>query len=229
MMNQKTWSEYFEYFNDDSLKVGFTNRYFPHDKTSDRIEFAKLLGLNPDNIVKPIQVHSCDIVECHQSGEFQDIDGVLTNNEELVLSIQVADCIPIFIFDSRTNLIGLVHAGWRGVSKDIVKSIADKLERLNSDLKDVIVLLGPSIRQCCFEIGPEVAKLFDEKYQIKGKGDRSLLDLQGHVIDQFIKKGFSEDQIIDINKCTCCSDKYHSYRRNGQKTGRMIAMMGFRN
>jgi YfiH family protein len=226
-MNQNTWSDYSEYFNNDNLKVGFTNKYFPHDKPKDRIEFARLLGLNSDKIVKPIQVHSNKVVHCSQPGEYQDIDGVIGNRKELVLSIQVADCIPIFLFDLQTNVIGLVHAGWRGVSKNIVSSIVDKLDKLNSKVENVKVLLGPSIRQCCFEIGPEVAELFYEKYLKKGQGDRSFLDLQGYVTNQFINNEFNESQIIDKGECTCCSDKYHSYRRNGQKAGRMIAMMGF--
>lgn len=228
-MNQNTWSDYSEYFNDDNLKVGFTNRYFPHDKPKDRTVFARLLGLNSDNIIKPIQVHSNIVVQCDQPGEYQDIDGVIANRKELVLSIQVADCIPIFMFDSHTNVIGLVHAGWRGISKNIVSSIVDKLDKRKSKVENVKVMLGPSIRQCCFEIGPEVAELFNEKYLLSGNGDRSFLDLQGYVINQLINNGFNENQIIDIGECTCCSDKYHSYRRNGHKAGRMIAIMGFQN
>ena len=227
-MNQKYWSDYSEYFDDINLKAGFTNRYFPFVNPHDRIEFAKVLGLNSQHIVKPIQIHSCDIIHCDQAGEYHDIDGAITNNKYLVLSIQVADCIPIFIFDPNSKVFGLVHAGWRGVSKNIVKSTADELNKFNFKFENTKVLLGPSIRQCCFEVGPEVAELFDDQFLSIHEGDRSFLNLQGYVIKQLIMEGFRENQITDINECTCCSDKYHSYRRNGKKAGRMIAMMGFK-
>ena len=228
-MNQKTWSDYSNIFNDNSLIMGFTNKKFPHIPPNDRTEFAKLLSLNPGTIVKPKQVHSNIVEECNQPGEIFNIDGIITTNADLVLSIQVADCIPIFLYDKRSKVIGLVHAGWKGISDGIVENCIDLLNTNISNLSDVKILLGPSIRQCCFEIGPEVAELFDQKYMINGKGDRSHLNLQSTVIEKFIMNGISESNIIDIDECTYCSGNYHSYRKNGKKAGRMIAMMGWKN
>ncbi|MBU0528171.1 polyphenol oxidase family protein, partial [bacterium] len=86
---------------------------------------------------------------------------------------------------------------------------------------------GPSIRQCCFEVGPEVGKLFDNKFQEIGKGDRTQLDLQGVVIDKLVNFNVHAENITDLNECTCCSNQYHSFRRDGNKAGRMIAMIGW--
>jgi YfiH family protein len=155
-------------------------------------------------------------------------DGVITIIPNLVLSIQVADCIPIYINDKTNNIIGLVHAGWRGVEKGIIENSINKLNNLKSNIMEVKILLGPSIRKCCFEIGPEVAALFDNKFQICGKSDRSYLDLQSVVVNKLLDNGVNQDNITDMDHCTCCSDIYHSYRRDGEKAGRMIAMIGYK-
>lgn len=226
-MNQNTWTDYSGYFEENELKAGFTNRYFSYEKPVDRIEFANILSLDSQKIVYPKQVHSSEVIVCSRPGKYLDVDGVLSQKRDLVLSIQVADCIPIFICDKSSQIIGLVHAGWRGISKAIVKSTLDKLNDIGSRTSKLQILLGPSILQCCFEIGPEVATLFNAKFLIEGDGDRWYLDLKGFAINEFKQFGIEDHQIINIEECTCCSKKYHSYRRDGKEAGRMIAMMGF--
>ena len=103
------------------------------------------------------------------------------------------------------------------------------MKELDSKSTDIRVLLGPSIRQCCFEVGPEVSKLFNYKFQQKGKEDRTQLDLQGVVVEKLVNMDIQSKNIINVNECTCCSDKYHSFRRDGDKAGRMIAMFGWKN
>ena len=228
-MLSNSWSNYSPYFSEDYLIAGFTNRYFPYTSANDRSEFAKILILDYINIVIPKQVHSNKIDICAKSGNINDTDGLITSNKELVLSIQVADCIPIYLFDTKKFNIGLVHAGWRGVHSGIIENSITRMKELDSKPTDIKVLLGPSIRQCCFEVGPEVSKLFGNKFQQKGKEDKTQLDLQGVVVEKLLNKDIQSKNIIDINECTCCSDKYHSFRRDGDKAGRMIAMFGWKN
>lgn len=226
-MSKNSWSNYSHYFTEDSLIAGFTNQYFSCSSVNDRIEFAKILNLNTKNIVVPKQVHSNNVIIGTKAGNFIDTDGIVTNNKDLILSIQVADCIPIYLFDKQSHNIGLVHAGWRGVTAGIIENSIERMKELDSISTNIKVLLGPSIRQCCFEVGLEVGKLFDGKFQEIGKGDRTQLDLQGVVMQKLINMDIQRKNISDINECTCCSDQYHSFRRDGNKAGRMIAMMGF--
>ena len=226
-MYKNTWSDYSSYFSAKSLIIGFTNQNFPHLSTNDRSEFAKILKLDYRNIVVPKQIHSSNVIIGTKAGNIIDTDGIITNNKYLILSIQVADCIPIYIYDTRRQNIGLIHAGWRGVNLGIIENSIEKMRELNSKSIDIKVLLGPSIRQCCFEVWLEVGELFDKKYQIIGKGDKTQLDLQGVVIDKLINMNVQNENIFDVKECTCCSDKYHSYRRDGDKAGRMIAMVGW--
>ncbi|MEE8341639.1 MAG: peptidoglycan editing factor PgeF [Candidatus Neomarinimicrobiota bacterium] len=222
-----SWSDYSSYFPEKSIFAGLTNQYYPFSSADDRIEFAKILNLNYRNIVIPKQVHSNNISICTKTGNIIDTDGIMTNNKDLVLSIQVADCIPIYLYDDQNQSFGLVHAGWRGVTSGIIENSIEKMKKLNAKSINIKVLLGPSIRQCCFEIGPEVGKLFDDKFQKISNSNRMLLDMQNTVIDKLIKMNVRYKNIIDIKECTCCSDQYHSFRKDGNKAGRMIAMMGF--
>lgn len=229
LMSDNRWTDFSNYFKNNTIVAGFTNINYEYTPSQDRIQFASILGLDPQKIVKPKQIHSNKVVICHRPGQIEKIDGVVTNKEELVLSIQVADCIPIYLLENKNKILGLIHAGWRGISKGIVQESINKLNELNVEINEVEVLLGPSIRQCCFEVGPEVAELFNLKYQITGRDDRTYLDLQQIVIDQFEQNGILSKNINDAAICTHCSSDYHSYRRDGKQAGRMIAMLGFKN
>ena len=226
-MYSKAWSDYSSYFSTNNLIAGFTNKHFPYSPTNDRTEFAKELKLDYRNIAIPQQIHSNTVTICTKEGNIGESDGIITNNKELVLSIQVADCIPIYLFDKQNNNIGLVHAGWRGVKDGIIENGIEQMKKLNSDLNDIEIILGPSIRQCCFEVGPEVGKLFNYKFQQKGKEGKTQLDLQGVVIEKLINMNIQSKNIIDVKECSFCSGQYHSFRRDGAKAGRMIAMFGW--
>jgi YfiH family protein len=227
-MHKNTWSDYSSFLSAEHIVAGFTNQLYPYSANNDRVEFAKILKLNYQNIVTPNQVHSNNVCICTQPGNIIDTDGVVTNNKDLILSIQVADCIPIYLYDEKNQNIGLIHAGWRGVNLGIIENSIDKMIELDSKPVNIKVLLGPSIRQYCFEVGHEVGKLFDKKFQENGKGDRTQLNLQGAVVDKLIKLNINSNNIIDVKECTHCSGQYHSFRRDGNKAGRMIAIIGWR-
>lgn len=210
-------------FNTPGFAAGFSLKGFSLNQSVDRAALAKAFGLSETNLVIPKQTHSNHINICKREGRLDDTDGIIADKGTCVLSIQVADCIPIYFLQKNTGKFGLVHAGWRGVQKGIA---AEALAYFTA--KDVFCLLGPSIRQCCFEIGPEVAEQFPVSFQKKGAGDRSFLDLQDVVIHQLLKLGVPSEQIKNDGTCTSCNpDDYHSYRRDGKKAGRHIAVAGW--
>ena len=154
---------------------------------------------------------------------------MITAEKSVVFSIQVADCIPLFFVDSVNKITGLIHAGWRGVTKNIIENGVNKIYELGAEKESLHVLIGPSIRGCCYEVGPEVAEQFEEKYIRPGKGDRSFLDLHGTVENELISLGIPQKHITMMIECTHCrTEMYHSYRRDGEKSGRMIAMLGWK-
>jgi len=213
------------YFNEPNFYAGFSLNGFSNQQTDDRKEFSVALGFDPEKLVIAKQVHGTHVFQCKKPGEINSTDGVISSDPLLILSIQVADCIPLYFLNKYTKEFGLIHAGWRGTAHGIV---TEAIKVLSGEIQDNIFVIGPSIRQCCFEIGPEVAEIFPSKLCIKGKLDRSYLDLQRVVVDQLISLGAVSDKIVDMGECSHCKPElYHSYRRDGKKAGRMIAMAGW--
>jgi|TARA_B100000749_G_scaffold204302_1_gene159709 hypothetical protein len=216
------------YFAQENFRAGFSLGSFPYTTPEDRKQLAEALGLNSSNLVVPKQVHGNQVQFCIAPGKLVDIDALISKSADVVLSIQVADCIPLFVQDKNSKIFGLVHAGWRGTTKGIVSKTINEFMKHNTNYEEIIVLIGPSIKQCCFQIGPGVAEEFSDDFLIQGSGDRSFLDLQGMVKNQLVNSGIKSANIIDLDECTCCQpDKYDSYRRDGKNAGRMIAVCGW--
>jgi YfiH family protein len=214
-------------FRSDRIRAAFSLRSFHHKRPDDRGGLSALVGLNPNHVVKPKQVHSADVKFVYTSGKIAATDALISNSNSIVLSIQVADCIPLFLADPLNGVIGLVHAGWRGVEKRIIPDTVNKMVQKGGIRKGIIAFMGPSIRQCCFEIGPEVSKKFPIDCLINGNRDRSFLDLQRVAINQLLGSQVLEKNILSSEECTKCNpDKYFSYRRSGSKAGRMIGVIG---
>jgi len=214
-------------FRSDRIRAAFSLRSFHHKRPDDRGGLSTLVGLNPNHVVKPKQVHSAEVKFVYTPGEIAATDALISNSNSIVLSIQVADCIPLFLADPLNGVIGLVHAGWRGVEKRIIPDTVNKMVLKGGSRKGIIAFMGPSIRQCCFEIGPEVSKKFPIDCLINGNRDRSFLDLQRVAINQLLGSKVLEKNILSSEECTKCNpDKYFSYRRSGSKAGRMIGVIG---
>ena len=213
-------------FGSDRIHAAFSLKTFEHEK-DERELLSSLINLDPNRIVNPQQIHSSNVKIVDEPGKKPSTDAIISSTRSLALSIQVADCIPLYLADPENNIIGIVHAGWRGIEKNIVDNSIDKMIEQGADNKKIIAYIGPSIQQCCFEIGPEVAKKFPRNFQINGNGDRSLLDLQELTKFLLMKNFISFNNIFSSTECTKCnSDKYFSYRKNGSKSGRMIGVIG---
>jgi YfiH family protein len=182
-------------------------------------------------IVIPRQVHQAEVLSFRGTLEDKvtrnEGDALLTDQDNLFLIIQVADCLPIFLVDSETEILGLAHIGWRGA----VSGIAEKVIRKSKEVfkakpSDLCLVFGPSIGKCCYKISGDLAVLFDEKY-IDKRGAENYLDLGHFVKDKFLESGVKEENILVSGECTFCGDKrYQSYRREKEKAGRMIAFIG---
>ena len=226
-MSLESYLDLSDLFRSDRIRAAFSLRSFHHKRPDDRGGLSTLVGLNPNHVVKPKQVHSADVKFVYTPGEIAATDGLISNSNSIVLSIQVADCIPLFLADPLNGLIGLVHAGWRGIEKRIIPNTVNQMIQKGGNRKGIIAFMGPSIRQCCFEIGPEVSKKFPNDCVINGNRDRSFLDLQRVAIKQLLSTQVLEKNILASEECTKCNpDKYFSYRRSGSKAGRMIGVIG---
>ena len=135
--------------------------------------------------------------------QFPGCDGIITNQRGIVLGVHVADCCAVYIVDSKTPAIGLVHSGRKGSELGVVpNAIAQMSDRFGSDSADMIVQLSPCIRPPDYEV-----------------------DFAAEIVRQCRALGVKT--IHDSAVCTACDLKrYYSYRSEKGKTGRMLALLG---
>ncbi|MFO7447849.1 MAG: peptidoglycan editing factor PgeF [Ignavibacteriaceae bacterium] len=192
--------------------------------------FFSSLGLSEATVAYQTQVHGDIIKYVDKPGNNGESDAMITAETNLGLAISTADCTPIFICDKKNKVIAGVHSGWRSTEKRIMEKTLLKLkEDFNSNPGDLIVYMGPSISRENYEVGKEVAELFDSKYT-KPNHEKFSLDVACANYDMLLKFGVNKKNIQKSELCTYnMKHLLHSYRRDGLKSGRslgIIAMKG---
>jgi YfiH family protein len=159
-----------------------------------------------------------------------EADALVTEMPGVALAVLAADCLPILLVGgSPARAAGAVHSGWRGVVQHaVIKTIERMIALSGEDLSpsDFTVAIGPHIRQCCFEVGPEVVEEFKKAGDLAdgevkpGDGDRSYIDLTAITTRQLVALGVSADRIEAVRHCTKCRpDLFFSYRGEGPNRG----------
>lgn len=194
-----------------------------------RAEFFNKIGLSENSISFQKQIHSdiIKVVEC--CGDCGESDALITSKRSLGLAVTIADCTPIFIYDKKNKVIAGVHAGWRGTVENIVGKTLNRLKgNFHSKPENLIVYIGPSISQNNYEVGAEVAEKFDPKYLIK-HDKKFLLDVSGVNYNTLLDYGVP---IVQIQKSVLCtyefSELLHSYRRDGNLSGRSLGIIAIK-
>jgi len=171
------------------------------------------------------QIHSAIVVDAAgRSGSLGDGDALIENTRGNSVAVKTADCVPILLVDERHRAVAAVHAGWRGTSQKIVqKAMAAMVARFESDVADLHAAIGPAIGACCYEVGAEVASQFGVA------GHPAHLDLAQINQQQLIEQGVSATRIYLAGLCTKCLEKeFYSWRRDGERAGRMLSVAGIR-
>ena len=147
-----------------------------------------------------------------------EADGITSVREGDAVAIRVADCVPILLAATDTGKVAAVHAGWRGVEAKILEVA---VERLAS--KSIIAAVGPSIGPCCFEVGADVATRIGDRFVVRREGEKAFVDLRAAVRAQLEPLGIA---VEDVPGCTRCEpDRFHSYRRDGDASGRLVGVI----
>jgi polyphenol oxidase len=175
----------------------------------------------------PIQSHSSNVKFITESGTYDNVDGLVTCKKyNITLSIKVADCIPLYIFDPKTQFYGLIHSGWKGTKNHIIKNaLRIFFNKANSNPKDIIILIGPHIKDCCYEIDWDVAQYFSFVSENKLK-NKWMLNLEKEIIKDALEIGISNKNIHTSNICTFESLNCESYRRDKKNSKRMLGILG---
>ena len=182
------------------------------------------------------QVHGVAVVKARPDDASPDeSDGLWFDGDGLILSIKAADCAPVWLADMASKRFALVHAGWRGVADGIIASAVDALAAGGSEAQELAVAVGPHLRPCCFEVGPEVAERFAaiegaiksaDQLRVQRRRDDSVsLDLAAAILADLSDLGVRGEQVFVATACTHCHpDLFHSYRRNGSGGPLMAAI-----
>ncbi len=184
-------------------------------------------------VIVPQQVHGNRCVAIKEGGPLKkryEGDAILTDRKDVLLTVSVADCLPVFLVDPKREVVGLVHAGWRGALLGIVAQTVRIAEtEFGCDPRDFAILLGPAIQKCCYEISEGIGLLFDGDFLVRVSGQRPKLDLLSANLKQFLNCGVERRNIFASKECTCChKEMFDSFRRDGDKAGRMIAFLGIK-
>jgi YfiH family protein len=205
-----------------SFHVGDT----PENVRENRRRFFDSIGIRPESVAFAGQCHSNRVEVVHMGGFTPKCDGLLTDRSGIALAVSVADCLPLFLFDPVRNVIAAVHAGWRGTAAQIASvAVTKMIDHGGSTPSDVVAYMGPCADVCCYEIGEEVAEQFNERCIARHNG-RTFANLKQANFIQLLTCGVASSNIEVSGDCTICAgDRYHSYRREKEKSGRMLGVI----
>lgn len=197
-------------------------------------KICEALNIDSNKIIKSAQKHT-DVVkdiEEYTDEKFEFVDGFITNKKNIPLVTKYADCTPIILYDKIKNVIGNVHSGWRGTLQRIsAKAVKLMIEKYNCNPADIIVCIGPCIKQCHFQVEEDFIENFKqefgnvEKYYktgeiIEGK-QKYYFDTTSLIIDYLTEIGINRENIFDSNICSVCNVvKMSSYRAEKEKADR---------
>jgi hypothetical protein len=198
------------------------------------------IGVAPERLHRVRQVHGAEVA-CADDAVLSALDSPLAEADVLVaqrpgvaLAVRVADCVPLLLADARTGAVAAAHAGWRGTAARVpVVAVRALVERYGARPRDLVAAIGPSIGECCYQVGPDVRERFaadghhdrDLEAWFTADGDgRSRLDLWRACRDQLMGAGVPGAQIHVAGICTATDPRWScSHRRDGERAGRMVA------
>lgn len=196
--------------------------------------FAADLGVAPEHLLRARQVHGrgVRVVEegSPRDAALVDADAIVSNTAETACVVQVADCVPILIVGN--GVVAAVHAGWRGTAAGVAGEAVATLARLGADPSAMIAAIGPSIRQCCYQVDARVRDAFAASPAWPGAEQAFAPDGPAHwqldvaAVNRgaLERAGLRPENIFDAELCTACDlGRFYSYRTEGAGTGRLVA------
>ncbi len=203
------------------LVHGFTTRTMPN--------------LSTHSVMTLKQIHSSKVVIVQKQGSpSEEGDALITRQPGLLVGVRTADCVPLLVYDPGHRIVSAIHAGWRGLISGVIESTLQCLKKnFNSNFSQLQAALGPALCPGCFEIGPEVAGQFKNKFKdhltiSPGPNDRSFVDLRKGCSLILEESGIPPPSIDVVPHCTACEPELFFSYRQGDHDERMMAFIGIR-
>ena len=185
-----------------------------------RARAAEAMGVAADQLAGVHQVHSADAITVTAPPDPKPkADGLVTATSGVALSVLTADCQPVLFADAEAGVIGAAHAGWKGAQAGVLEATVDAMVDLGASRDAINVVIGPTISQRAYEVGPEFFDVFlDEdpentRFFAGGDGDRMHFDLPGYGLMRLRNAGVASAEWT--RHCTYFDpDRFYSYRRS---------------
>jgi polyphenol oxidase len=206
-----------------SLNLGLNTEDNPDAVAENLRRFCGAAGILRERIAFTKQVHGDNVQAVRNPGVYGETDALVTDVPGIILAVQVADCVPVFLHDPVRRAVGIAHAGWKGtLLKIAAKTLLAMTDAFGSRPGDLQAAIGPSIGPCCYEVGAETAEKFPREYLEGNK-----LDLWRCNRDLMTRSGIPSGQVSMSGLCTQChNDWFFSHRGGNGKTGRMLGVIG---
>lgn len=205
------------------LNLSFRVGDDPDHVAENRRRFFSTIGYSAEDGAFPLQCHSNRVQGVSKPGSYESCDALWTRTRGVPLAVSVADCLPVFLYDPESSVIAAIHAGWRGTVGSIVSETVRTIQReCGSDPPSMMAFIGPGADVCCYEVGKEVGDVFDPGCVTLREGKR-FLNLKKANVNQLLLSGLKNEHIEVDRQCTICrADVFHSYRRDKERSGRMM-------
>jgi hypothetical protein len=204
-----------------SLNGGLGSGDDPARVRENRRRMTEHLGVPDTALVSLHQVHSgrALAVEAPWSGERPEADGMATGTPGLALAVATADCCPVLFADAEAQVIGAAHAGWRGALDGVLEAVLDRMESLGAWRDRTVAVLGPTIAQGAYEVGPELRERFTAADEANGRffaagerDERWMFDLPAYIGARLRAAGIGA--FADLGLCTYAdAERFYSFRR----------------
>jgi len=246
-----------------SMNLNFNRGDDPDRVRENYARIGRILDITPDDMVLSMQTHTTNIRRVYRSdagkgivkpADYEDVDGLVTDEPRIALVTSYADCVPLYFVDRMKQAIGLAHSGWRGTAAGMGACMVEKMrEEFGSNPADIVVAIGPSICRDCYEVNDEVADVFDRLFaddsglidEIIHLGYRSGYDRRNacviepgreagkYQLDLWLanmlilrKAGIPPENIEVTDVCTCHNPEYlFSHRASHGKRGNLSAFL----
>lgn len=220
----------------DSLNGGLGSGDQPERVAENRLRMCTALGLEADRLVSLYQVHSAEVVKVEAPFPLDQrpkADAMVTRVPGIALGIATADCGPILFADPENRVVGAAHAGWKGALTGVVGATVAAMEDLGAKRRSIVAVLGPTISQASYEVGPDFVARFCaeapgmERFLGPGRGpDHRQFDLPGFILARLAEAEVGE--ATALNLCTYAdADRFYSFRRTTHRKepdyGRLIS------
>lgn len=198
-----------------------------------RARVAAAMEVKPERLQNVHQVHSADVITLKAPlSERPRADAMVTRVPGIALAVLTADCQPVLFADAEAGVIGVAHAGWRGTLDGVLEATVEAMIALGATRKSIAAVIGPSISQDAYEVGPDFMASFvaedadNAQFFVPGAEGRMQFDLPGFGLSRLHRAGVGHAGWT--GHCTYGDEnRFYSYRRTTHRGeadyGRLIA------